>query len=131
MSYYSTVAALLTSIPTLITGIAEGYLILGQGFEFKNLDPLAKITLTHAWLNFTVVGGAVYNWLTRRSVEEYKSGSSNVIVSVLGLGALGYAAVLGGIMVYARGVGVQRMGEGLEFKQREEGKVTRNGVKGS
>lgn len=58
------------------------------------------------------------------------SGGKNVIVSGFIVGAVGYAAILGGTLVYARGVGVQRMGEGLEFKQRKEREVKGKDVKG-
>jgi len=46
------------------------------------------------------------------------------------LGAAGYAAFLGWTIVYTRGVGVQRMGEGLEYKQRKEREVKGKDVKG-
>ena len=138
ISYLCTVAGLLTSIPTVITGGAEGYHLFFHGsldakdVKFGNLHPLVKMTLIHAWLNYASVAGAVYNWLTRRAVEGHTSSSSNAIVSGLILGAMGYAAFLGGTMVYTRGVGVQRMGKGLEFKQKNEGEVKGKGkdVKG-
>jgi hypothetical protein len=136
MSYFCTVAGLLTSIPTLITGVAEGYnLIFHSGLGSDNLrpgelHPMAKMAILHAWLNYASVAGAVYNWLTRRRVEGYSSGGSNVIVSGLILGAMGYGAFVGGTLVYTRGAGVQRMGQGLEFKQRKEGTAKVKDVKG-
>lgn len=136
MSYFCTVAALLTSIPTVITGGAEGYhLFFGGSLDSKdvkpgNLHPLVKMTLIHAWLNYTSVAGAVYNWLTRRNMEGYSASGSNTIVSGVIMVAMGYAAFLGGTMVYTRGVGVQRMGKGLEFAQRRDGEVKWEDVKG-
>lgn len=139
ISYFSTVAALLTSIPTLITGVAEGYnLIFHSGIDSDNLKrgklhPTVKMAILHAWLNYFSVAGAVYNWLTRRSVQGYSSRGRNVIVSGLILGTMGYAGYLGGTLVYARGAGVQRMGHGLELKQKTERATKREGkdVKGA
>lgn len=42
---------------------------------------------------------------------------------------MGYAAFLGGMLVYTRGAGVQRMGKGLELKQEAEAKAGKD-VKG-
>jgi len=130
MSYFSTVAAVLTSIPALITGGSEAYNLFFNG-GLDSGDPMVKMTLVHAWLNYSAVGGAVYNWLTRRGLDGYGASSGkNVIVSGFIVGAVGYASFLGGTLVYARGVGVQRMGEGLEFKQRKEREVKGKDVKG-
>jgi uncharacterized membrane protein len=126
LSYFCTVAGLLTSIPTLITGVAEGYNVLFGGsipsedVKPGKLHPIAKMTIAHAWLNYASVAGAIYNWLTRRNVAGHSASGSNAIISALIMGALGYSAFLGGTLVYTRGMGVQRMGEGLEFKQKNE-----------
>ncbi|KAH6668325.1 hypothetical protein B0J14DRAFT_159626 [Halenospora varia] len=111
MSYFCTVAALLTSIPTLITGGVEGYhLFFGGNLDPRdvkpgNLHPMVKMTLIHAWLNYASVAGAVYNWRTRRNVEGYSASGSNAIASGFIIGAMGYAAFLGGTLVYTRGLG--------------------------
>jgi hypothetical protein len=91
---------------------------------------MVKMTLIHAWLNYASVAGAVYNWRTRRNMEGYSASGSNAIVSGFIIGAMGYAAFLGGTLVYTRGVGVQRMGKGLELKQRKDGEVKEKNVKG-
>lgn len=129
MSYFCTVAALLTSIPTLITGVAEAYhLFFGDTSDSEdvkpgNRHPLFKMTVIHAWLNYASVAGAVYNWLTRRNIEGYGASGGNTIVSGLVMVAMGYSAFLGGTLVYTKGVGVQRMGEGLELGQKKEREV--------
>jgi uncharacterized membrane protein len=109
MSYFCTVAGLLTSIPTLITGGVEGYhLFFGGSLDSGDIKPgklpsIVKMTLAHAWLNYASVAGAIYNWLTRRNVEGYSASRSNAIVSSLIMAAMGYAALLGGTLVYTGG----------------------------
>lgn len=89
-------------------------MISAKGLDLKN--PVIKTTLIHAGLNDLAIFGAVYNWLTRRNREDFMPWGGNALVSVGILGAVAYAAFLGGGLVYTHGTGVQRMGKGKEEK---------------
>merc|ERR1711900_75817 len=98
-SYVSTVAGVLTSFPAITSGLFEAYpMVSAKGLDLSN--PVIKTTLIHAGLNDLVIFGAVYNMLS----------------------SVGYAAFLGGGLVYTHGVGVQRMGKGKEEKDAEVAK---------
>lgn len=84
------------------------------------LHPTAKMTIIHAWLNYASVAGAIYNWLTRRNVDGYSASGTNTVVSGVIMVVMGYAASLGGTLVYTKGVGVQRMGKAAKIKQEAE-----------
>ena len=88
------------------------------------------MTIVHAWLNYGSVAGAIYNWLSRRSIEGHGSSGRNAIVSGVIVVLMGYAAFLGGTLVYTRGAGVQRMGKGLELKRKEAEAKAGKDVKG-
>lgn len=116
-SYASTVAAIFTSLPALATGVAELYaMIKAKGLDLNN--PIVKTTLIHAGLNDVALLGAFYNWLSRRNRTAYEVQTGNILTSALMLGGVMYSAFLGGSLVYAHGVGVQRMGKGAEEKKK-------------
>jgi uncharacterized membrane protein len=116
-SYASTIAALFTSIPTLSSGLAEGYaMIQANGLDMSN--PKIKTTVLHALLNDVAVVGAFYNYWTRSTTEGYLPSATNVLISSVMLGGVMYSAYLGGSLVYKHGVGVQRQGEGKEIKEK-------------
>lgn len=118
-SYFCTLAALITSVPALVTGGAEAYAIIAsRGLDFKNLDPTVRTTLIHAGLNDVALLGAVYNWLTKRGVEGYVVSGGNVLVSAVTVVGVLYSAYLGGALVYVHGVGVRRMGVGKVQRQK-------------
>ncbi|KAG4413265.1 hypothetical protein IFR04_013616 [Cadophora malorum] len=120
-SYVSTLAGVLTSFPAITSGLFEAYaMISAKGLDLSN--PVIKTTLIHAGLNDLVIFGAVYNMLSRWGNEAYMPTGSNTLVSFLMLGGVGYAAFLGGGLVYTHGVGVQRMGKGKEEKDAEVAK---------
>lgn len=122
-SYASTIAALFTALPAITSGLFEAYaMISANGLDFSN--PIIKTTLIHAGVNDLAVLGALYNWLSKRGAEDFVPGGSNVVVSSVILAAVGYAAFLGGGLVYEHGVGVQRMGHG---KAEKEGRVIEQG----
>jgi len=98
---------------------ANGLYQVDEKTDHKVLVPKVKTTLIHAGLNDVVVAGAVYNWLMERNVEDFKPAGHQVLMSMGALLVAFYAAYLGGGLVYARGVGVQRMGTGAEEKQKE------------
>ena len=120
LSYLSTLAYLLTSIPAILSGIAELLtLIQARGPE----DRAVKVAIIHAALNYTAVAGMIYNWLSRRNREGLLMKPANVGISAfLLLGGL-YAGYLGGNLVYKHGLGVQRMGAGLDERKKIGGKV--------
>ncbi|KAH7309317.1 hypothetical protein BKA65DRAFT_171298 [Rhexocercosporidium sp. MPI-PUGE-AT-0058] len=114
-SYVSTVAGVLTSFPAITSGLFEAFaMIKAKGLDLSN--PIIKTTLIHAGLNDLAVFGAVYNMLSRWGREAYMPEGGNTLVSFVMLGSVGYAAFLGGGLVYTHGVGVQRMGKGKEEK---------------
>merc|ERR1712093_459796 len=120
-SYVSTVAGVLTSFPAITSGLFEAYaMVSAKGLDLSN--PVIKTTLIHAGLNDLVIFGAVYNMLSRWGNEAYMPTGRNTLVSFLMLGGVGYAAFLGGGLVYTHGVGVQRMGKGKEEKDAEVAK---------
>merc|ERR1712230_20015 len=90
--------------------------------QHRRWCPVIKTTLIHAGLNDLVIFGAVYNMLSRWGNEAYMPTGRNTLVSFLMLGGVGYAAFLGGGLVYTHGVGVQRMGKGKEEKDAEVAK---------
>ncbi|KAH8595470.1 hypothetical protein B0O99DRAFT_594633 [Bisporella sp. PMI_857] len=124
---FCAIAALLTSIPTLITGGVEGYhLFFGGSLDSRDvkhgkLHPIVKITLIRAWLNYASVAGAVFNWRTRRNVEGYSTSGSNTMVSGFITSAMGYAAFLGWDAGLYEGDWGAEDGKGLELKQRRTG----------
>lgn len=66
--------------------------------------------------------GAVYNWLMERNRahEDYRPYGHQIVLSAGAIGLTLFAAYLGGGLVYKHGVGVQRMGDGLEEKKKEQ-----------
>jgi len=129
-SYASTIAGLITSLPALSTGVAELYaMIQSRGLDFKNLDPVVKVTLIHAGLNDLAIAGAAYNWLSRRGRTGFAVETSNCLISAVILGGVMYSAFLGGSLIYAHGVGVQRQGKGKEEKEKATKKTKAQGKK--
>ncbi|KAH8758085.1 hypothetical protein BGZ57DRAFT_527717 [Hyaloscypha finlandica] len=124
LGYASNVLGIITSIPAVLTGGAELYaMIQGNGLYQtsekgeKVLVPKVKIALLHAGLNDLVVAGAVFNWLQERNVADFRPAGYQVVMSAILMAVQMYAAYLGGELIYAHGVGVQRMGEAAK-KQR-------------
>jgi uncharacterized membrane protein len=116
-SYASTVTALFTSLPTLSSGLAEGYaMIQANGLDMSN--PKVKVMAIHALLNDVAVAGAFYNYWTRSKAEGFLPSGVNVLISSVMLGGVIYSAYLGGSLVYKHGVGVQRQGDGKVIKEK-------------
>jgi uncharacterized membrane protein len=125
-SYLCTIAAIVTSVPALTTGIAELYgLIKKRGLG----DRATKVGLIHAGLNDVAVAGVVYNWLSRRKRTAFETSGTNASISAVLLFSTLYSAYLGGSLIYKHGVGVKRMGEGLKKKQAEDAELKRQGRK--
>jgi uncharacterized membrane protein len=75
------------------------------------------IDTVQAGLNDLVVAGAVFNWLQERNVADCQPAVYQVVMSAILMAIQMYAAYLGGDLIYAHGVGVQRMGEAAKEKQ--------------
>jgi uncharacterized membrane protein len=104
LSYYTTILALLTTIPAVVTGFSDLLpLILRDGLN----TPKVRTGLTHAGLNDVAILSLAYNWWTRRSLEGHAAAPVNVMLSgVLAMPVMFYAASLGGHLVYGYGMGV-------------------------
>ena len=76
----------------------------------KRLHPKVKTAFVHAVLNDIVVIGAAWNWYSRRRNVMNAPSGLNVLVSVVTAPILGFAAFLGGKMVFDYGVGVNLRG---------------------
>jgi len=90
-------------------------MVSSKGLDLS--DPIIKTTLIHAGLNDLAIVGAVYSWLAKRLNEDFVPTGGTVMISSLMLGAVAYAAYLGGGLVYTHGTGVQRMGQGKREKE--------------
>ncbi|TPX54745.1 hypothetical protein PhCBS80983_g05789 [Powellomyces hirtus] len=109
LSYYATAAALVTTIPAALTGLAEYFAIN------KTRSPEAKsYAFWHGALNFATGGIALFNFLTKRKTIDYAPYNFNVFLSGVGFVIVFSSLYLGGHMVYKYGVGVRRMGTGVE-----------------
>jgi uncharacterized membrane protein len=105
LSYYSTIAALLATVPAVLSGGSQ-LLPLIQKHGFKS--PKVKTAIAHAMLNDLVAFGMAYNWWTRRNVVGFAPSTVNLILSgVLGIPVVFFAAKLGGDLVYTYGMGME------------------------
>lgn len=77
-----------------------------------------KIGVVHGALNTVALGVSTYAIFARRGVKGWKAGRGGVVLGALMVPGVAVSAALGGEMVYGEGVGVQRMGGGLEEKRR-------------
>ncbi|TVY56853.1 hypothetical protein LCER1_G001200 [Lachnellula cervina] len=104
LSYYTTILALLTTIPAIITGVSDLLpLILRDGFG----TPKVRTGLLHAGLNDVATAMLAFNWWTRRRVEDLAPTAVNTALSgLLAMPVMFYAASLGGHLVYGYGMGV-------------------------
>jgi uncharacterized membrane protein len=143
LGYASNVLGIITSIPAVLTGGAELYAMIQSNGLYqtsekgeKILVPKVKIArmnvsvlpvfwvirvvidTVQAGLNDLVVAGAVFNWLQERNVADFRPAGYQVVMSAILMVVQVYAAYLGGDLIYAHGVGVQRMGEAAKKKQR-------------
>ncbi|OCL14588.1 hypothetical protein AOQ84DRAFT_21549 [Glonium stellatum] len=105
-SYYTTLLALITGIPAIITGGLEVMpLIQRDGLN----TPKARTAVVHAMLNDLSLFALAYNWWTRRAMNDFAPSTTNLMISgMLALPVSTYAAYLGGSLVYDYGMGVGR-----------------------
>lgn len=106
LSYYSTVVTILTTLPAVVTGVAQlAPLIQRDGFQSKK----AKVGAVHALLNDIALIGTMYNWWTRSQQIGFTPSTTNVLVSAgLALPVTMYSAYLGGSLVYEYGMGFSK-----------------------
>jgi uncharacterized membrane protein len=104
LSYYTTILALLTTIPAIITGFSDLLpLILRDGFNVSKV----RARLAHAALNDVATLSLAFNWWTRRRVDFKTPTTLNIALSgLLAVPVMFYAASLGGHLVYGYGMGV-------------------------
>lgn len=76
-----------------------------------------RIGLLHGALNAVAFGVSTYAVVSRRGVKGFAPGRASVILSALTIPGVAWSAALGGELVYKEGVGVQRMGGGLDQKK--------------
>jgi uncharacterized membrane protein len=127
-SYASNIAAIIASLPTLSSGLAEGYaMIQANGLDLQN--PKVKVMVIHALLNDIAVAGAIYNWWSKSKVDGYVVSDTNTLISSVLLGGVIYSAYLGGSLVYKYGVGVQRQGDGKAIKEKNMKNTKEHGKK--
>ncbi|CAJ2511142.1 Uu.00g067670.m01.CDS01 [Anthostomella pinea] len=117
IAYYALSAGLLTSIPSVVTGIANAaQMVQSQGMyeaDGKTLKPKMKVIIAHALSNDVIIALSGYIWYLRNQSSSlnltYAPQSWMVgVEAVMGL-ALLYSANLGGTLVYNYGMGL-RMG---------------------
>jgi len=76
----------------------------------KRVHPKLKTAFVHALLNNIVIVGAAWNWYSRRRNVMNAPRGLNVLVSAITAPILGFAAYLGGKLVFDYGVGVNLRG---------------------
>ena len=117
LSYYTTILALITAIPAIVTGGMELMpLIQRDGLN----TPKARIGVAHAMLNDLGVFALAYNWWTRRAMNDFAPSATNLAISAaLALPASSFAAYLGGSLVYGYGMGVGRASSKAKDKKEQ------------
>jgi uncharacterized membrane protein len=122
LSQLSNTLGLITAVPAVITGVIEFYALLKrQGLTKKkirsfgeltetwnHLHPKVKVGLYHAWINYTHVTLAGYNWWSRKAAIKNIPTQTNVALSSVALVLILGAGYLGSQLVYLYGVGVTR-----------------------
>ncbi|KAJ4381715.1 hypothetical protein N0V86_003079 [Didymella sp. IMI 355093] len=106
LSYYSTILTILTTLPAVVTGVAQlAPVIQRDGFQSKK----AKVGAVHALLNDIALFATIYNWWTRSQQIGFTPSTSNVLISsALALPVTMYSAYLGGSLVYEYGMGFSK-----------------------
>jgi uncharacterized membrane protein len=106
LSYYSTILTILTTLPAVVTGVAQlAPVIQRDGFQSKK----AKVGAIHALLNDVALFATIYNWWTRSQQIGFTPSTSNVLISsALALPVTMYSAYLGGSLVYEYGMGFSK-----------------------
>jgi uncharacterized membrane protein len=128
LSYTLTIFGLLSALPTLLTGLAEGYAtISANGLDLSK--PKVRIVALHAASNDLALAGAFANYWARSSKEGFFPQPWNVAMSVAILGLVVYSAYLGGSLVYKFGMGVQRQGAAKHVGDKEKEKMVAEGQK--
>jgi uncharacterized membrane protein len=125
------VLGVLTSLPSMTSGTAEFWELYkksGINYTDKKLtnpgesgDEVIKrsvnIGAVHGILNAVAFGVSGYAWYSRIGRPSFAQSRLGIWLSALTLPGVALSAALGGELVYGKGVGVQRMGWGLEEKK--------------
>lgn len=129
LGYICHVAGLLTSLPSFTSGTAEFWELYKRGGINRRDQELTnpgsheevnarsvRIGLAHGALNVVAAGVSTYAVWTRRGVKAFAPGRASIWLGALMVPSVALSAALGGELVYGKGVGVQRMGYGLDEK---------------
>ena len=113
ISYYALSAGLISSLPAVVTGIANAaQSIKTQGLyesDGKTLKAKSKVIIAHALSNDLIIAASAYMWWAKKQAYTltYAPDTWMVLLSaVLGAGIL-FSANLGGTLVYNYGMGVR------------------------
>ncbi|KAI5451309.1 hypothetical protein NCC49_001904 [Naganishia albida] len=126
ISYYSNIAGLVLLVPAVITGFHEWWEIAKYKGENKFVDGVKvqsypdrafNVATIHGLLNVAVGAYSVWTWRQRRLVPNHMPSTRIGVLSGVMLTSLVASAALGGHLVYGLGLGVQRMGEGVEERK--------------
>ncbi|GAB7343653.1 hypothetical protein MBLNU457_1645t1 [Dothideomycetes sp. NU457] len=113
IAYYALSAGLLTSIPSVVTGIANAaQMVQAQGMyeaDGKTLKPKMKVIIAHALSNDVIIGLSAYIWYLRNQSMSLTYAPSSWMVGVEAVmgAALLWSANLGGTLVYNYGMGMR------------------------
>lgn len=131
LAFLTHVLGVVTAIPSMTSGTAEWYEIYKKdGINRKDkkltnpgksgdevIDSSVTIGAVHGILNtvaFAVSSYAIYSRVGRR--PNFTPGRAGIWLSALTLPGVALSAALGGHLVYANGIGVQRMGPAKDEK---------------
>jgi len=113
VAFYLLLIGVLSSTIAALTGFAEFTLI-------PLSSPAFKPALLHASLNSGALVVGLMNWISRRSLRYHSPSKTLMLLNIITLFGLFYSAYVGGSLVYKHAIGVQRMGDGLKMKKKEE-----------
>jgi len=113
VAFYLLAIGLLTSSFALLTGFAE--------FSTIPLSsPAFQPALLHAALNVGAFLVGLTNWVSRRGIRFHTPSKTLLLLNFFTLFTMAYSVYQGGQLVYKFAAGVQRMGEGLKMKKKDE-----------
>ncbi|ORX34629.1 hypothetical protein BD324DRAFT_652899 [Kockovaella imperatae] len=133
--HYSAGAAVLSSVPAIVTGAGEAYKLAKKEYKEKGSWEAVfdnswnmkddggrklKMTVKHASLNDVVIFLAAYNWYHGWAHPYDPIPAIVLALNAVAFPALLYSAMLGGRMVYEYGMGVQRQGAGKQVREKDE-----------
>lgn len=130
IAYLSHFAGVVTALPSMTSGTAEFWELYKTGGINREdklrtnpgesgkevIDSSVKIGMWHGILNTAAFGYSAYVAWSRWGIKEFRPSRAQVLLSALMVPGVAISAALGGHLVYAHGIGVQRMGHALDEK---------------